>query len=58
MNAGTRQDGGMIVRSISLGKVNHNADAEKIMSVVDALAPVLDAPLFRVERREVTSISS
>ena len=59
LNTGTREGtGGMIVRSCSLGRVIHGADAEKIMSVVGALAPVLEHPLFRVERTEVTILEN
>ena len=55
LNAGTREStGGMIVKSCSLGKVTHGADAGKVMGVVEALAPVLEHPLFRVERKFYT----
>ena len=59
LNAGTREGtGGMIVRSCSLGKVTHGADAGKVMSVAGALVPVLGHPLFRVERTEVTILEN
>ena len=59
LNAGTREGtGGMIVRSCSLGKVVHNANAGKVMSVVEALAPILEYPLFRTERTEVTILEN
>ena len=59
MNAGTREGtGGMIVRTVSLGKVMSQADAAKVLSVVGALAPVLSVPLFRVERQEVTVLEN
>ena len=55
LNAGIREGtGGMIVKSCSLGKVVHGADKDKVMSVVGALLPVLEHPMFRVERTEVT----
>ena len=59
LNAGVREGtGGMIVKGCSLGRVVHGADADKIMSVVGALAPVLKHPLFRVERTEVTILEN
>ena len=59
MNAGTKPGtGGMITKSCSLGNIMHGANAGKIMSVVGALAPVLENPLYRVERTEVTVIEN
>ena len=59
LNAGTRESsGGMIVKSCSMGKVVHGADKDKIMSVVGTLLPVLEFPLFRVERTEVTILEN
>ena len=59
LNAGTRAGtGNMIVKSCSLGKTSHSADADKVMSVVGTLAPVLAHPLFRVERTEVTILEN
>ena len=59
LNVGTREDtGSMIVRSCSLGRVVNGADASRIMSVVGALVPVLEHPLFRVERTEVTVLEN
>ena len=59
LNAGVREGtGGMIVKSCSLGKVVHGADVNKVMSVVGALASVLEYPLFRVQRTEVTILEN
>ena len=59
LNTGTREGtGGMIVKSCSLGKVAHGADVDKVMNVVEALTPVLEHPLFRVERTEVTILEN
>ena len=59
LNTGVKEStGGMIVKSCSLGKVIRDADAGKIMSVVGALVPVLEHPLFRVERTEVTILEN
>ena len=59
LNAGAREGtGGMIVKSCSLGKVVHGADADKVMNVVGALTPVLEHSLFRVERTEVTILEN
>ena len=59
LNAGTRPGtGGMITKTCSLGKVMHGADKDKIMSVVEVLAPVLENPLYRIERTEVTVIEN
>jgi hypothetical protein len=58
LNAGSRQGGGMIVKSCSLGKVVHGADKDKVMSVVGALLPVLEHPMYRVERTEVTILEN
>jgi hypothetical protein len=46
--------GNTLVKSCSLGKLERGADGDKIMNVVGALLPVLDYPLVRVERTEVT----
>ncbi|MDR2175691.1 MAG: DUF1659 domain-containing protein [Synergistaceae bacterium] len=55
LNAGVNPvSGGMVVRSLSLGKVVRGADKDQIMNVVEALTPVLDYGLARVERTEVT----
>ena len=59
LNAGIRESsGGMIVKSISIGRIMHGAEVNKIMSVVGALAPVLLHPLFRVERQETTILEN
>ena len=59
LNAGSRPaTGTMIVKSCSLGKVTHEADKDKIMNVVGALMPVLEHPMFRVERTEVTILEN
>jgi hypothetical protein len=50
--------GSMIVKSCTLGKIVHGADKDRIMDVVDALAPVLDYGLVRVERTEVTVLEA
>jgi hypothetical protein len=48
----------MIVKSCSLGKVLQGADPEKIMDVATALSPLLEYPVFRVERTEVTVLET
>ncbi|MDO4787095.1 MAG: hypothetical protein Q4A13_09130 [Fretibacterium sp.] len=48
--------GRMIVKSCSLGKIKPEADAEKVMRIVDLLAAVLEYPAVRVERTEVRSL--
>ena len=58
LNAGTNGSGGMITKSCTLGKIMHGADKDKIMSVVGALAPVLEHPLYRVVRTEVTVLEN
>ena len=59
LNAGVREGtGGMIVKSCSLGRVVHGADAGKVLGVVGALSSVLEHPLFRVERTEVTILEN
>ena len=58
LNAGTKPGGGMITKSCSIGKVVHGADKDKVMSVVGVMLPVLEHPLFRVERTEVTVIEN
>ena len=59
LNSGTRLGTGtMIVKSCSLGKVVYGADKDKVMSVVGALLPALEHPLFRVERTEVTILEN
>jgi hypothetical protein len=50
--------GNMVVKSCSLGKVAHGADKDKIMTVVGALLPVLEHPLVRVERTEVSVLDN
>ena len=59
LNAGTRDGtGGMITKSCSLGKIMAGADKDKIMSVVGSLLPILEHPLYRVERTEVTVLEN
>ena len=59
LNAGTKPGTGtMITKSCSLGNVIHGADKDKIMSVVGALLPVLENPLYRVERTEVSVLEN
>jgi hypothetical protein len=59
LNMGTREStGGMIVRTVSLGNLMSGAAADKIMSVVNALAPILARPVYRVERQEVTILEN
>jgi len=59
LNAGTRPGGvGMLVKSCSIGKVIYGADKDKVMSIVGAMLPVLEHPLYRVERTEVTVIEN
>ena len=59
LNVGTREDtGATIIRSCSLGRVAHGANAGMVMSVVGALIPVLEHPLLRVERTEVTILEN
>jgi hypothetical protein len=48
----------MIIRSCSLGKVAQGADAQKVMNVAESLAPVLEYPLVRVERTEVSVLEN
>jgi hypothetical protein len=50
--------GNMIVKNCSLGKVTQSADKDKVMEVVEALLPVLDYPLARVERTKVTVLEN
>jgi hypothetical protein len=50
--------GNMIAKSCSLGKVAQGADKDKVMEVVGTLLPVLDYPLARVERTEVTVLEN
>jgi hypothetical protein len=59
LNAGTRPGtGGMIVKTVALRGVTYQADAGKIMSVGGALVPVLEHPLYRVERQETTVLEN
>ena len=50
--------GNMIVKSCPLGKVAQGADKDMVMDVVEVLLPVLDYPLARVERTEVTVLEN
>jgi hypothetical protein len=59
LNAGVKAgSAGMIIKSCSLGNVIHGADKDKIMNVVGTLLPILEHPLFRVERTEVTVLEN
>lgn len=59
LNAGINPTtGNKIVKSCSLGNVVRDADKDSIMSVVETLLPVLDYPLERVERTEVTELEN
>ena len=57
LNAGTNAaTGRMIVKGCSLGKVKPGADAEAVVRVVDLLAAVLEYPVVRMERTEVSTL--
>jgi hypothetical protein len=40
-----------IYRTVSLGRVNHDASAGAIMACIAELVPVIGWPLFSIERR-------
>jgi hypothetical protein len=50
--------GAMIVRTVPLGRVIRNANITKVMSVLNALAPIFAHPIFRIERHEVTILEN
>jgi hypothetical protein len=56
LNLGTRDNGSMIVRSISMRNLWADADIAKIWAVIVPLAPLLAYPVFRTERHTVTAI--
>ena len=57
LNAGTNAaTGRMIVKGCSLGKVRPGADAEAVVRVADLLAAVLEYPVVRMERTEVSTL--
>ena len=58
LNAAVTPRGGMATRSVSLGKVASEADADKVMDVVGALSPVLSLSPVRVERTVVTLLEA
>lgn len=45
-----------ITRSISLNGIKAGADGDKILNVVETLAPVLSLPVTRVEVTQVNSL--
>jgi len=55
---GTTASGGMRTATISIPKVAYAADKDKIMSIVEALIPCLELPLYRVLRTEQTVIEN
>lgn len=58
LNAGTNPSGGMKVVGVSLGHVFSDAPADKLLSIADALDPVLVYDGVRLERTIVTRIES
>lgn len=57
LNAGTNPaTGRMIVRGCALGKIKSGADAEGIVRIADLLAGVLEYPVVRMERTEVSAL--
>ena len=59
LDAGTNPNtGAAIVRSCSLGSIVENADAQKVMNVVNLLGPVLEYTPIRVERTKVTLLTN
>lgn len=58
LNAGQTASGGTIVKSCGLGKVLAAADKTKVMNVVALMLPVLEFPLVRVERTEVSTLEN
>ena len=55
---GATASGGTKTVTVSIPKVVHAADKDKIMSIVEALAPCLELPLHRVIRTEQTVIEN
>jgi len=58
LNAGSRDNGTMIIKGVSLGAMMRGAEPAKIMDVVGALAPILEFPLYRVERSEISTVEN
>jgi hypothetical protein len=56
LNNGVTGAGTVKSVTVSIPKVVHGADADKIMSVVGGLLPCLELPLIRVIRTEQTVI--
>ena len=57
LNAGSNPaTGKIIVKGCSLGKLKAGANAEAIVRVVDLLAAVLQYPVVRMERTEVSAL--
>ena len=54
INTGSSGSPNMV--SISLGRMMANADAEKIMNVVEPLAGLISRQILEVRRTEVTTI--
>ena len=59
LNAGTQPGtGSMITKTVSLGRIKRNADADKLLAVAAALLACCEYPFSRLERREVTTIEA
>ena len=57
LNAGSNPaTGRMIVKGCSLGRVKPGADAEAVVRVADKLAAVLEYPVVRMERTQVSTL--
>ena len=58
LDGGRTPKGGVIYKNCSLGKVLNAASKDNVMAVADLAAPVLQYPLLRVERTEVSGIEN
>jgi hypothetical protein len=56
VKAGTT--GTIQVYNVSLGKMAHGADKDKILTIVDSITTYLKFPILRIDRIETTTIEA
>ena len=57
LNAGN-SGGRSLTKSVSLGNVAEDADADKALAIIETLLPCLAHPLARIQRTTVTTIEA
>ena len=59
LNAGTNSNGDVKTKTVGMGNLNYTtATPEKILTIVDLMAPCLENEVYTVEQTEVKTLSN